>query len=314
MLIAINNNQAAISSACAITQYVSTCELLSPSDFDRFQSMPIQSSIYGFSVTRFPLWKLVCLLGETWLEEDVVNALLELLYHEVASMSNSDSTFLVLPTLFSHDMRLLFQQSPRSYSVELDLLRRRIQAIPASSSTPNKISFVTCESDHYSAYRLHPRCKNLELGDSMRRPSSTDIAPAFRWLLAGLDASGYCPPQRVVEGHIAHQGQQSGSCAIAALNFISRGTLDIPAWTDSTSAEFRKKHLQDLLIYHLVALDVEKVRSCRIYSVTSTDPAPLRHSITGRYHVLWLLQPQMKKLLHGMAQSVTMISIYIIQR
>ncbi|KAJ7124113.1 hypothetical protein C8R43DRAFT_899208 [Mycena crocata] len=51
-----------------------------PFFLERFLTRPIRSSICGFHVTAFPLWKPSCLLGEEWLHEDVLNALAELLY------------------------------------------------------------------------------------------------------------------------------------------------------------------------------------------------------------------------------------------
>ncbi|KAF8959342.1 hypothetical protein BDZ97DRAFT_1667349, partial [Flammula alnicola] len=47
---------------------------------EAFHNAPFLSRIHGFFVTDFPLYKLGCLLGEKWLEEDVFNALAELSY------------------------------------------------------------------------------------------------------------------------------------------------------------------------------------------------------------------------------------------
>ena len=63
----------------------------------------------GFQGSQFPLYKLGCLLKENWLEEDVVNALLELLYFRSAAsltqMLTSNPPFILLPTLFYSEAR-----------------------------------------------------------------------------------------------------------------------------------------------------------------------------------------------------------------
>ncbi|KAJ7465199.1 hypothetical protein FB451DRAFT_1179375 [Mycena latifolia] len=273
LLLAINNNKPAISSAHSLYIHITANNILLPPELERFQSLRIREPISGFQVTRFPLWTLACLLGETWLEEDVVNASLELLYLKNATLTNNDPTFIVLPTSFSHDTRYLFSQISRSYSSNISLLRRRLRAIPTAAST--NISFVTCESDHFSAYRYLPKFSSLRLGDSMGRPSSSDILPAFNWVIEGMSSIGYSAPNTVGEGHMPRQGPQSGSCGIAAVNFITRGELpNPPIWDDTvgilpsrhvadtlytytTSAIFRNKALQEILVYHLAAADVQ---------------------------------------------------------
>ncbi|KAJ6512375.1 hypothetical protein DFH09DRAFT_861666, partial [Mycena vulgaris] len=142
-----------------------------------------------------------------------------------------------------------FQQTPRSYSSNISLLRRRLRAIPAAATA--NISFVTCESDHFSGYRYLPKFSSLRLGDSMGRPTSSDILPAFNWVIDGLSSAGYSAPESVGEGHMPRQGIQSGSCGIAAVNFIARGELsNPPIWEDSSSALFRRKALQEFIVYH----------------------------------------------------------------
>ncbi|KAJ6512374.1 hypothetical protein DFH09DRAFT_862125, partial [Mycena vulgaris] len=98
LLLVINNNRAAVFSARSLYNYISANQILLPPELERFQSLCIREPIAGFQVTRFPMWTLVCLLGETWLEEDVVNALLELLYLKNTILTDSDPTFIVLPT------------------------------------------------------------------------------------------------------------------------------------------------------------------------------------------------------------------------
>ncbi|KAJ7111209.1 hypothetical protein C8R46DRAFT_871682, partial [Mycena filopes] len=139
-----------------------------------------------------------------------------------------------------------FQTGSASYSSNLSLLRRRLRAVPTAN-----ISFVTCEDDHFSAYRYFPKFSSLRLGDSMGRPSSGDILPAFNWFVEGLSDNGYPAIGAVGEGHMPRQGPQSGSCGIASVNFVTRGELpNPPLWDDMSSPLFRNKALQDIVVYH----------------------------------------------------------------
>ena len=52
----------------------------SPAFEAAFLRLRIKSPVNSFHITSFPLWQLGCLLDEVWLEEDVLNAMVELLY------------------------------------------------------------------------------------------------------------------------------------------------------------------------------------------------------------------------------------------
>ncbi|EDR01207.1 uncharacterized protein LACBIDRAFT_312302 [Laccaria bicolor S238N-H82] len=71
------------------------------SAFETFRNSLVTSKIQGFYVSDFQLDKLGCLLGESWLEEDIFNALLEFSYfqntHYTLSSEQNSSTIL-LPT------------------------------------------------------------------------------------------------------------------------------------------------------------------------------------------------------------------------
>ncbi|KAJ7624629.1 hypothetical protein FB45DRAFT_751843, partial [Roridomyces roridus] len=98
LLITINNNRSAVLGAQNLYRHILSNALLSPEDIERFGRLSIFAPVVGFRITDFPLWKLSCLLGETWLEEDVLNALLELLYLQEAIKTRDDPSFLILPT------------------------------------------------------------------------------------------------------------------------------------------------------------------------------------------------------------------------
>ncbi|KAJ7681852.1 hypothetical protein DFH06DRAFT_971488, partial [Mycena polygramma] len=94
----IHNNRSVVNNASSLYTHILANNILLPSDLERFRALPIRAPITGFHITRFPLSTLSCLLGETWLEEDVVNALLELLYLKNAILTNTDPSFIALPT------------------------------------------------------------------------------------------------------------------------------------------------------------------------------------------------------------------------
>ncbi|KAF8219981.1 hypothetical protein L208DRAFT_1219215, partial [Tricholoma matsutake] len=85
--------------ACRLVNHLTSEPCFSPSLVAKFCEFKIASHIAGFCVTDFPLWKLGCFLDENWLEEDLANGLLKLLYFRLATTSfQSHSPFIFLPT------------------------------------------------------------------------------------------------------------------------------------------------------------------------------------------------------------------------
>ncbi|KAJ7683177.1 hypothetical protein B0H17DRAFT_1205244 [Mycena rosella] len=101
LLIAINNYRSAIDGVHSLYHHIIANNLLSSNDLKRFGDLRIDTPICSFQVTAFALWKLACLLGETWLEEDIVNALLEIIYFHEAMQSSTDPLAIILPTSFA---------------------------------------------------------------------------------------------------------------------------------------------------------------------------------------------------------------------
>ncbi|KAJ7097418.1 hypothetical protein C8R44DRAFT_643605, partial [Mycena epipterygia] len=98
LLIAINNYHPAVVGARSLYRHVIANGLLLSSDLERLGDLCIDAPISGFHVTQFQLWKLACFLGEIWLEEDVVNSLLELLYLQETMKTTADPSLIILPT------------------------------------------------------------------------------------------------------------------------------------------------------------------------------------------------------------------------
>ena len=220
---------------------------------DFLLSERISASIQGFFVTDFPLWKFAYLLDETWIEEDIMNALAELAYFVHAISSQDDVPMsLYLPTNFISDARRLYHQHPRVYSPELLALRNRL-----TSTRVECIAFLECTNYHYSAFILNrSQLALLKHSDSLGHLASDDILPILRWILSGTN---YPLPIHIHEIDAPRQaasGTGSGSCGIAAHDFVLRHlAVDsssnlCPQWTSLESPRFRDDALLDLVEYH----------------------------------------------------------------
>ena len=219
----------------------------SPAFEAAFLRLRIKSPVNSFHITSFPLWQLGCLLDEVWLEEDVLNAMVELLYFWSCATSE-DASFVYLPTLFFNDARCLFNGDPKSYSKNISNLRLCLSIAKAT-----RIASVMWDRDHYSAtfYQHHG---SFEHGDSMLRSAPEGTLDIFHWLMAGLD---YMLPQSLETGEIGLQLLGgSGSCGVIAHNYVeSRMDHSVPQWEATASAHFRIGALRDLIIYHLSGLN-----------------------------------------------------------
>lgn len=209
--------------------------------------------ICGFQVSDFPLWKLGDLLDETWVEEDVMNALAELLYYQRAALITYpvSPTHLYLPTSFLIDARYLYHQAPRVYSPELMAFRQRL-----NTTAVHVVGFLALSHHHYSAYVLHDG--KLLHSDSLGHPALKDDLDILCWIFSG---SSYTFPTDVVEVASPRQsatGPGSGSCGIASHDFIASyfELFHMPRWSSFSSAEFRNNALRNLVIFHEVAWQV----------------------------------------------------------
>lgn len=215
---------------------------------ESFGELMIASHIAGFSVAKYPLWELGCLLNENWLEEDLLNSLLELLYFQNAAQLGEASP-LFLPTSFFNDAKHLSSQSHHEYSPNMVALRDRLFI-----ATPPAISTVSCIDGHFSGYYINSN-GHLEHGDSMGFSADPEVLPIFQWILAGLDAK-FTVPHVVAKGGISRQGPGSGSCGIATYNYLELCTSSNTAsWSDQASPLFRDDALSKLLAYHFTAIN-----------------------------------------------------------
>lgn len=246
----VNNNAQAIDWASRLYQHVTNNLKFSPAAVAAFSTLRIRAPAKGFHVTSFPLWQLGCLLGETWLEEDVLNAMAELLYFRNSAKHN-DSSFVYLPTSFFSDAKRLYESSPRIYNSNMLDLRLRLSIRKAT-----RIASMMWEGNHYSS--TFYQCEgSYEHGDSLMRSPPANAVNIFQWLLQGLDPMEYTPPSTLVTGEIGLQLLGgAGSCAVAAHNFVeTKVDSSVPLWEAAASARSRQSILRDLIIYQLAAVD-----------------------------------------------------------
>src|SRR6266436_2676306 len=139
----------------------------------------ITSPIAGFHVTEFPLWKLGCLLDEDWLEEDVLNAMAELLYFRIAAEAD-DVDFVYLPTLAFNDARRLYASDKPVYGPNLTAFHHLLSEEPIET-----VAFNVWHNDHYHAFRYNSTDGSLIHGDSQHGSAPGDVLPIINWLLRG---------------------------------------------------------------------------------------------------------------------------------
>ena len=256
LFILINNNEIAVSSARKLVQRLELPHFqLLGTVFDDLKSQRINSAICGLLGTEFPLWKLGELLDETWVGEDILNGLAELLYFQQAAKNPyPNPTFLYLQTSFFTDARLLYERHPRLYSHELLDLRQRLL-----NTDVLKIGIQVCDDNHYSSYVTSVNSDKFDHGDSMHNPPLADALQIFQWVFT--DIPGF-KPERIDSNTcwVARQGNGNGgdgSCGIATFNFTERCLYpDTPSWSGPHSQLFRDRALRDLVLYHVNANEI----------------------------------------------------------
>lgn len=208
-------------------------------------------SINGFMISKFPIWKLGSLLGENYIEEDVMNCLSELLYFShAASNLHGESRFFFLPTFFAGNASL---HDGLIQGAHLDNLRQCLSAFP---SQLDGIGFLTCFNDHYVAFFYNGA--SLLYADTLGGLPPLLVTSAVRQLLDGLELAQI---SRAMPIEVTSQNLGSGSCGVAAFRWIQY-QLDPGSelWTNETSSEHRDQLLLDLLRYDMIAGQRAKVR------------------------------------------------------
>lgn len=234
---------------------------------ETFKNSLITSKIQGLCVSDFQLDKLGCLLGESWLEEDVFNSLLEFSYfrkaHYIRSSasgtedpSNTDciSDTILLPTSFLTDACTAYEASPAVYTQEILAIRRRI-----ASTSVKVVAMGRVHENHFTAFIYRRGSSVIEYGDSMHHSPPHHILPILQWVFLGI----FQPEiKNIKSGVISKQGVGSGegSCGLAALNFIQLAAetpKGLQPWTGSEARLYRDVALEGLLSFHHLATQSE---------------------------------------------------------
>ncbi|KAF9457958.1 hypothetical protein BDZ94DRAFT_1336366 [Collybia nuda] len=118
LFVIVNNHRKAVDYSQRLFNHLQTSPAFSTSLVERFGELMITAQISGFAIAHYPLWTLGCLLDENWLEEDVLNSMLELQYFRHAARS-TDHSPIFLPTSFFTDAKRLFMRSPQQYSLNI---------------------------------------------------------------------------------------------------------------------------------------------------------------------------------------------------
>jgi hypothetical protein len=177
---------------------------------------PILTTMQGLSTNDVPLWRLATLLLERWMDEDIFNALVKIMYfrHQAKiSLPPSDPAIpscLFLPTTFLADARRHYQGQPQQYTAEINDLRQRLLL-----TTVRSIYITSVLDDHYIAYVYHIGSTTVDHGDSLHQPPADDILGIISWVISGL---GNPPIEIISSGTISRQGGFNGgegSCGIA---------------------------------------------------------------------------------------------------
>ena len=155
---------------------------------------------------------------------------------------------------------MLFHQTPQNYSPEIIALRKRLLLM-----TVDVISFLECSDNHYSGFILTKT--GFMHGDSLGYLAQNDILPILRWVLSGTNFPALSHVHEAVVLWQDMSGVGSGSCGMAAHNFVvshfvrktSTSFSQSPRWTSSVSPTFRDQALRELIAFHRIASGLSKV-------------------------------------------------------
>ena len=165
----INNNASLVDQAKILVNHLTHSDLLLSSHFNWILMQRLHQPI-GFGGSVFPLYKLACLVGKTWVEGDVVNALGELVYFKYAATveeASSNPPSVLLPTLFLNEAKYVLDNGLSGYPPTVVALREHLYAFPTT------INLVACSSNHYTCQKYNDGA--LEHKDSLSNPPADNV-------------------------------------------------------------------------------------------------------------------------------------------
>ncbi|KIO20036.1 hypothetical protein M407DRAFT_30296 [Tulasnella calospora MUT 4182] len=221
-------------------------------DANFLASLPIRTTIQGFS-TPVRAWELGCLAQETAVFDTVLDLRAELAYltHQV-TLSASRSHF-IFPSLFASSLIQLFRQPHpnRTFSSQFRRIRAKIQTLSASGKFDG-MSFVLCQSGHFTAFHFDSKSGKLYVDDSLSggskpwsNTSTSEMISALEWLLSGLRCKQV---RKICDMELEQQHAASQSCGVIAFNGIERLLgLYSGRWAPERASEERTRWFMELV-------------------------------------------------------------------
>jgi hypothetical protein len=208
------------------------------------------SSLSGFH-DAVTVWQLASLHGEEFLWDSVVNAGLEYLYALARlSFGTTSPPYVILSTFLLDEVLQTFRAN-HEYGERLDALRDRI-----SQPTVLGVAFIVTAEAHYTPYMYNKTDGSLITCDSAGKEPDEEMIGALSWLLKGLHLR---LPSRIYSVTGPLQGPDSGSCGIAALNYLEcRMFPKAELWDgDGSSPRFRNRLIEIILRWHKLSSGTE---------------------------------------------------------
>jgi len=217
---------------------------------------PILSPIQGFFITKFPVWELGYLLDESWLHEDALNALMELVYlghHALATLqlhpTIQQPNSLILPSSFLSDAHRVYSTQSPQFTAEMLNLRECFRCTEILN-----VIIPSITGNHFVGYIYHLGMSTVQHADSLGRAPEPDVLPILQWVFAGVHE---IPIIQIKSINVAQQGGGNGgngSCGFATLNSLEH-SIDpsISPWNGPMSTIFRNSAIEDLILYNYIA-------------------------------------------------------------
>lgn len=134
-----------------------------------FENSSVTSTVKGFHITNFPLYKLGCLLDENWLDEDVFNGMVELFYFSQWPIAIYN---IILPMCFLADASQVYETPDTEYTPKIAAFRRHI-----AKTLVKTVAFGSVGDNYFTVYVYHMESPNIYYGDSLHHsPTPTMLS------------------------------------------------------------------------------------------------------------------------------------------
>lgn len=197
---------------------------------------------------------LSCLLDEQYAWDDVINALLEVQYYQLASRTGSRvSPWLLINT---HVSGVIFDRDIKSPLVDDQLLRELKYRL--EDPAVHGIVFLHIESGHFRSYSYEKANGIIGRFDSLGLSGPKKHINCIKRFVRNVPG---CPePDTVEDLTDVLQPSDSGSCGFIVLNFIARYTgLSNALWCHSQSRSIRAAYLAKLCLWNTCQQDALNV-------------------------------------------------------